>query len=262
MLEFIAETLKIAARAVSNVKPASIISYTDVKGYLAEADMVAHDVVTNAISSSFPRDLICSEENSGKQKIERHQKGSQTWVLDPICGTTNYIRHIPLFTHSLCVMDDEGVKAAGIYNPAMDELFLADRSKTALNDRVVRVSEVHDLVNAVISVNCNQSVCKSRDVFKKLLGKLAPPTTCRLRIFESANLELAYVACGRLDGYVNPDDKVWDLAAGSLMVTSAGGVAHTCRGSVYEFSEWAGVVAGNRHLINQLESLVRKEIST
>ena len=255
-LQFITETLKQTAEAVVRLKGRKA-EYTDVKGYLAEADLLSHDVITSAIRSQWASDDVHSEESQTGQSLS-HRKGARTWILDPICGTTNYVRGIPFYAHSICVLDDDGVLAAGIYHPSMDELFLADRKQTTVNGRIVRVSETSRLDLALIDVNCNQSAYQNdEEQIVGIVKKLAPPATRRLRIMESANLEMAYVACGRIDGYVNPDDKVWDIAAGSLMIASAGGFSELQRGSIHQLSQCRGVFAANKYLFNALKSVFR-----
>jgi myo-inositol-1(or 4)-monophosphatase len=167
------------------------------------------------------------------------------------------VRGIPLYTHSLCLLDNDGVLASGIYHPDLDELFLADHEKTTLNGLVVKVSETENLSEAIVSVNCNQSDVKmDENKLIKMVSKLSPPATRRVRILESANLEMAYVACGRFDAYINFDDKVWDFAGGSLMISSAGGTTSIRKGSVFNLTHCRGVVATNKRLAQQLLSLL------
>jgi myo-inositol-1(or 4)-monophosphatase len=251
-LAFIAETLRNTATEVNNFSGRKS-SYSKVKGYLAEADLLAHQVVTDSIRASFSQDYIFSEEDDHEDCNIKHEVDTRTWILDPICGTSNYVRGISLYTHSLCLLDNDGVLASGIYYPGLDELFLADREKTTMNGQVVKVSETENLSEAIVSVNCNQSDMKmDGKKLIKLVSKLSPPATRRVRILESANLEMAYVACGRLDAYINFDDKVWDIAGGSLMISSAGGTSSIREGSVQDFTHCRGVIATNKHLAKQL----------
>lgn len=227
--------------------------YKDTKGYLAEADIVANDFLVDQISQSFPDDLILSEEIENTASLGRADD-VYVWIIDPICGTTNYLRNIPFYVHSVCVLNDEGVLYAGIYDSNRNELFLADRRQTTLNGENVRVSEIDNLGEAVVAVNCNQSdVRVGRASIETIVGKFAPPVTRRVKIFESANLELAYVACGRLDAYLNPNDRVWDIAAGSLMIHSAGGLTSIMNGSINPLEyNVEGVVGSNNYLMEPL----------
>ncbi len=251
-IQFITESLLIAAEAVAHLQTETA-RYTDVKGYLSEADLSVDHILSDAINRRFPDESILSEERNNDEAIGNNG----TWIMDPICGTTNYVRGIPFYVHSLCFANADGVQVAGIYHAATNEMFLADRNETTLNGKPVRVSHTRFLSQAIIAVNCNQSARNPNEsVLKSLAEKLAPPVTRRLRILESANLELAYVACGRLDGYVNPDDKVWDIAAGSLMIASAGGETRMYHGDIRHFPSCRGVVASNPHIDYHLRSLV------
>lgn len=254
-LSFIAETLRNTAKKVNKFAERKS-SYSNIKGYLAEADLLAHQFVTDSIRASFPQDTIFSEEGEYEDCEIKHEKGTRTWILDPICGTTNYVKGIPFYTHSLCLLDDNGVMASGIYHPDYKELFLADREITTLNGIVVKVSETGNLSDAIVSLNCNQSDEKVDDSkLLSLAGKLSPPTTRRIRIFESANLEMAYIACGRLDAYINFDDKIWDIASGSLMIDSAGGTSSIHINSIFDLTHCRGVIATNKKLAEQVQSL-------
>ncbi len=118
----------------------------------------------------------------------------------------------------------------------------------------INVSKTKRLEEAIISINCNQSSFKSNSFsIDHLFKKLKPPTTRRIKIFESANLELAYVAAGRLDAYINPDDKIWDMVAGSQLIKNAGGSFHIFEGDISNFGETTrGIVGTNEYLLEQI----------
>ena len=235
-------------------------THTYGKGYLANADILAHNFICDAIIERFPKDIIYSEEDEGAF-TNKINKNSFFWVLDPICGSANYIKKFPFYVHSISVFDKNGVLYSGIYDPNHDDLFLADRQVTKLNDVVVNVSDVKKLNDALISINCNQSYWgKEKTNLVKLVSQFAPPTTRRLHILESANLELAYVSCGRLDAYVNPDDKLWDIAAGSLMINSAGGKTTLLSGKLYPPSTKSiGVIASNNYLNPIIDKIYKSD---
>lgn len=247
-LSFIVDILIKTARYIQN-EVSRNSSYTDVKGYLAEGDVSADKYIKNLLIEHFPDSLILSEEDTDEFSFDLSDD-RYLWIIDPICGTANYCRSIPLYVHSLSVMDVKGVLYSGVYDPNRDEMFLADRYKTTLNGERVYTSQTKKLEDAFISVNCNQSACEM-DI-TTIVSKFAPPITRRVKIFESANLELAYVACGRLDGYVNLSDKIWDIATGSLMVNSALGNI-VINGSLVPFDRNSqGIVATNQYLMKSL----------
>ncbi len=248
-LPFIEATLIKVAQHIQK-KASRYASYTDDKGYLSDGDVVADKYIKNLLLEHFPDSLILSEEDTDEFSFDLSDD-TYLWVLDPICGTANYCRGIPLYVHSLSVVDSKGVLCAGVYDPNRDEMFLADRDKTTLNGKRVYTSQTRKLKDAFISVNCNQSSFKNGDI-TAIVSKFAPPITRRVKIFESANLELAYVACGRLDGYVNLSDKVWDIATGTLMVNSALG-ENRINGSLVPFDkDLKGIVASNQYLMKSL----------
>ncbi len=225
--------------------------YSDIKGYLAKADLSIQEYIFTAIQAAFPDDGLLGEEGEAE---ETREISEYLWILDPICGTTNFVWGFPFFAHSLSVMNSSGVLFAGIYDSRRDELFLADRCVTTLNGKPVRVSDTRELNEAVIAVNCNQSAWMDDGSVRleTLVTQFAPPVTRRIRVLESANLEMAYISCGRIDGYVNPVDKVWDIAAGSLMISSAGGSSSILEGSLASPEKCKGTIAANGYLLNDL----------
>lgn len=222
------------------------------KGYTASSDILVHNFIKSNIYSIFPNDLIYSEEDNDLFSCNQ-ENSKYVWVLDPICGTANFIRGIPFYVHSLSVLDDDGVLYAGVYDANRNELFLADRNRTTLNGNGVGVSKTRDLDKSVISVNCNQAEFNNKNPkVRDLVNTFAPPTTRRLHIMDCGNLEMAYVACGRLDAYINFEDKIWEIAAGSLMISSAGGKIKILRGSIDIHNPANGIIASNGFLMNTL----------
>lgn len=223
--------------------------YTYKKGYLADADIIAHEFICNAVKKEFPEDLVYSEED-GKSFSNETQKDSFLWMIDPICGSANYIKGFPFYVHAISVSDIDGVLYSGVYHPGCNDLFLADRKKTTLNGKNVNVSKIKNLDEALIAINCNQADWnRGKNNLSNMVNLFAPPITRRLHILESANLEMAYVSCGRLDAYINPDDKVWDIIAGSLMISSAGGITSLLGSNLFPPStNNIGVIASNNYL--------------
>ncbi len=251
---FIAQILPEAA-SVLKAKGHKKNTYTYEKGYLADADNLVHEFITNAILKRFEEDVVLSEEGE-VALLPENRTDRNTWIVDPICGTLNYVSGIPFFVQSLSVLDKNGVLCAGIYDMNQNELFLADRFETTLNGIKVSASQTRKLNEALVAVNCNQSAWKGEGLMiTDLVDKFAPPVTRRIHILESANLEMAYVACGRLDAYINPDDKIWDIAAWTLMIGSAGGAASILSGDISDLAHCKGIIASNEFLIEQLKAL-------
>lgn len=230
--------------------------HTYKKGYLADADILANNFIIEAIQENFPSDKIYSEEDETFIS-SKFQPDSFLWMIDPICGSANFIKRFPFYVHALSVFDSNGVLCSGVYHPDCNDFFLADRNETTLNGRNVQVSAVRKLDEALVAINCNQADWEQKNNnLSNIVNLFSPPITRRLHILESANLEMAYVACGRLDAYINPADKVWDIAAGSLMISSAGGQAHLMNRELFPFSkENIGVIATNNYLMDDIKNI-------
>jgi myo-inositol-1(or 4)-monophosphatase len=229
-----------------------VLSNTQDKGILAEGDIVAHKVILEKIKEKFPEHSLISEEGDINNNL-----ASDTWICDPICGSYNYTQGVPYFATGLSYLKDGKVQISIIYNPATKELFYAVKDNGAyLNEEKIKVSNKDNLKNAVINFNSNFSSVEGCEKGKELFLSLCPPVTSRLRLTESANLDLAYVACGRYDAYIHPSDKVWDKTAGKLLIEEAGGqVLDFAKSDQYSIFG-RGVIATNGKITEQLKSAV------
>jgi myo-inositol-1(or 4)-monophosphatase len=220
-------------------------SYFYDKGFLAESDIIAHDAFKSRIKNSYPTDYIITEEDEIDIK-SLEIKNEFLWIVDPICGTTNYLYGFPLYSHSVTLLKNGQLYSAGVFDPIRDELFFSFNNKFYVNDIQFSLSKNLSMKEALISVNTNQSNFDNDDFsLAKIMKKFNPPATRRIRILESANLELAYVACGRIDAYYNPTDKPWDIAAAKLLIPSAGGFVHIINNSNGDILSQSGILAAN-----------------
>jgi myo-inositol-1(or 4)-monophosphatase len=190
---------------------------------------------------------------------------SWRWVVDPLDGTTNFLHGIPQWAISIALerrLPDGGaeIQAGLIYNPAVDEMFWAEKGVGAfLNERRLRVSARRDLKDAVFSTGIPFAAVSAprRLAFARTLGTLMPQVA-GIRRFGAASLDLAWVAAGRYDGFWELGLKHWDLAAGVLLVREAGGFATDPAGGDDLAS---GVVAANPHLHARLREIVADGLS-
>ena len=255
-LIFISDLLKSVSKKIAKKNyVSSDASYSYKKGYLAEEDLFANDYICDAINEEFPNEQIFSEEGDSEFSISKNE---DCWIIDPICGTTNFVKGFPFYVHSVCFMHRGAVTHAGIFAPSLNELFLADENVSTLNGSIISVSNVETLEESLISINCNQSDYSTSDYsIDSIVNILKPPISRRLHIIESANLELAYVACGRLDAYVNPHDKIWDIAAGSLLIQSAGGSSIKLKKSKKKLTkDYIGVIGANKYLLDPIKDIL------
>ncbi len=215
---------------------------------VSEADHAAERLITEALSATCPEDGIVAEE-------EGSQRGSsgRTWVIDPLDGTVNYLYGIPAWCVSIACEDSEGLLAAVVYDPSRDETFTAARGQGAwLNGDRIAVTEAR-FERALIATGFAydpQVRVGQGHVLAELLGVVRD-----VRRVGAAALDLAWTACGRFDGFYEFDLKRWDVAAGSLLVTEAGGVVsdHTV---ALARRDLFSVFAGGQAVHERLEEFV------
>ncbi|MDE3066123.1 MAG: inositol monophosphatase [Verrucomicrobiota bacterium] len=201
------------------------VKLTDAHDIKLELDVRCQKLIESVLRAAFPQIPLLGEEgDSGNVDAERR------WVVDPIDGTVNYFFGLPHAAVSIALQARRPPSAARrhetllgvIYDPFTDELWTATRGgKTKLDGRVVRVSTHSRLSEAVIAMGFSKS---KENLEKSLphLNRLARRAK-KIRILGSAALELAYVASGRLDAYIERTINLWDVAAGGLMVECSGG---------------------------------------
>ena len=212
--------------------------------YLTETDGAVEQFVRDQIARRFPGDSVLGEEGGGEVT------GSRLWIVDPIDGTANFARQIPHFCISLGLMVNGVLEAGAIYEPMHDELFIAQRGKGAwLNGQPMRVSGVADITASTVEIGW--STRTPVDTYLDLIGNAAR-AGCSVRRAGSGSLGLAYVAAGRIEGYAEAHINSWDVAAGLLLVTEAGG-------RVNDF--WAGDGVKNGNAVLATSGALATELS-
>jgi len=195
---------------------------------VTEADLAAEKTILELIAGHFPEDAILAEE-SGKQGA----KGSRTWLIDPLDGTTNFAHGFPFFAVSIALENEDDVVLGVVYNPFMDELFEAVKDKGAfLNGVSLQVSGTDRLDESLLATGFPYDVHKRPERVMPLLEKMLTRVQ-GVRRLGSAALDLCYVAAGRMDGFWEEDLKPWDTAAGVVIVREAGGRLTTFSGEPY-----------------------------
>lgn len=201
-----------------------------VKGYrdlVTDADTAAEAIILDLIRSRFPDHTIVSEEAGGSGLSSDY-----TWLVDPLDGTTNYTHRHPVFAVSIGVLERGEPLIGVIYDPLRDHMFVAQRGGGArLNNTQVHVSSVKNLGNALVGLDWSLS----NEVRSRILAYLheLAPRCGTLRVLGSAAMAQAYVAAGWFDAYFHLGLKPWDSAAGTLIVTEAGGRCSTLKGKTY-----------------------------
>jgi len=194
--------------------------------FVSAADLKAEQVLFEALAKARPGYSFHGEERG---LIEGTDK-THTWIVDPLDGTTNFIHAIPHFAINIALQREGAIVAAVTYNPVANELFWAEKGKGCfVNDKRLRVSARQRLDESVLATGIPFLGHGQHARFLKELHQISQKVA-GVRRFGSAALDLAYVAAGRFDGFWERDLKPWDLAAGTLLVTEAGGTVSDAEG--------------------------------
>jgi len=210
--------------------------------FVTQVDLQSEQEISRALRRAFPEHAILGEESglSGPENAE------YTWVIDPLDGTTNFIRGIPHYAISIACLRGKRIEHAVVLDPVRREEFTASRGKGAqLNGHRIRVSRLPSLDGALIGTgipfqgHCDRMLPAYSEVLAKLAGQCAG-----IRRPGAASLDLAYVAAGRFDAFFEIGLSAWDIAAGALLIREAGGLVSDMDGSE-GFLDSGNIVCGN-----------------
>ncbi|MES2974205.1 MAG: inositol monophosphatase family protein [Pseudomonadota bacterium] len=230
------------------------ISQKQVNDYVTEVDQASEQAVIETLLTAYPGHGILAEE-SGR---EYGAKDSEfVWIIDPLDGTTNFIHGFPVYCVSIALAVQGKIEQAVIYDPTRNDLFTATKGRGAyLNDRRLRVSKRTRLQESLISTGFP---FRPGDDLQRYLLIMADimPRTAGLRRPGAAALDLAYVAAGFTEGFFETGLQPWDVAAGSLLVTEAGGLVGNFTGEA-NFLEQKECIAASPKIYGQLVPLLSK----
>jgi myo-inositol-1(or 4)-monophosphatase len=215
--------------------------------FVSAADRRAEETLYAELSKARPGYGFLGEEGGIREGADK----THTWIVDPLDGTTNFLHGIPQFAISIALEREGAVVAGLVYNPATDELFIAEKGKGAfLNDQRIRVAARMRLVDAVIACGLPHHGRPQQALAHRETASVQSQVA-GLRRFGAAALDLAWVAAGRLDAYWERDISPWDMAAGLILVREAGGYVSDCDGAD-EMLAKGHVVAGNETIQKEL----------
>lgn len=266
MIDALSPTLTIMVKAVRRAGRRMIRDFGEVaslqvsqKGpgdFVSNADMLAERTLIEQLSADRPDYGFITEESG---VIPAKNNSSFTWVIDPIDGTTNFLHAVPIFSISIALMEKEEVIAGVTYNPVTNELYYAEKGKgsylmTPTGNVRLRVSGRTKLDRSLIGSNGFNS-SDNRSVISKIISSVSS-----VRYNGSTTLSLAAVAAGQFDAYVATRFKLWDVAAGYLIVKEAGGYVSNFEGSAVltDIVDKQEMIASNAALKNVFLDLVRK----
>ncbi|RKS85135.1 myo-inositol-1(or 4)-monophosphatase [Orbus hercynius] len=250
-----------AARKAGNViiksyeNPASVkVNTKGENDFATNVDRAAESLIIETIKKAYPDHTIIAEESG----LTKGSDNDTQWIIDPIDGTTNFIKGIPHCSVSIAVRIKGKTEAAVVYDPMANELFTASRGQGAqLNGYRIRANNTKDLEGSVLAIAFPYKAKQYSDSYFNVLQKLF--TKCAdFRRTGSAALDLSYVAAGRFDGFFEIGLKPWDIAAGELILREAGGImTDFVGGNNYMVS--GNIVAGNPKVVKEFITLTQSE---
>ncbi len=208
--------------------------------FVSAADRRADEVLIAELRKARPGYAFLTEESGSLPGSNENHR----WIIDPLDGTTNFLHGIPLFAISLALERDGQLVAGVIFNPILNELYVAEKGAGAfLNDRRLRVAARRNLADCVIATGLPGIGRNIRDTAIPQINRMMPQIA-GLRRSGSAATDLAWVASGRYDGYWENGINPWDIAAGIVLLREAGGIVTDAAGAGDMFATKT-VVAGN-----------------
>ena len=230
------------------------VSQKQVNDFVTEVDQAAEQAIIDILLAAYPGHAIWAEESGRTQGA---QDSDYVWIIDPLDGTTNFIHGLPIYCVSIALAVKGRVEQAVVYDPTRNDLFTATRGRGAfMNDRRLRVSKRVRLQECLISTGFP---FRPGDDFKTYLSMMSEvmQRSAGLRRPGAAALDLAYVAAGYTDAFFETGLQPWDVAAGSLLVTEAGGLVGNLTGEA-DFLEQKECLAGSPRIYGLLVALLGK----
>ncbi|MDR1995945.1 inositol monophosphatase family protein [Azonexus sp.] len=224
--------------------------------FVTEVDKAAEAVIIETLLEAYPTHGILAEESG--QQAGRGDEEYQ-WIIDPLDGTTNFIHGLPQYAVSIALAKGGVIEQALVFDPNRNELFTASKGGGAfLNERRIRVSQRTKLGAALLGTGFPYRMFDQIDLYLAIFKELAQKTAGQRRP-GAASLDLAYVACGRYDGFWEFGLAPWDIAAGALLISEAGGLISDLRGEA-NYLETGNVVAGTPKVFAPLLKLIEEKL--
>jgi len=235
----------------TNIQGVRTIRYKGDINLVTEMDMQSERVIVETLHAYFPQHNIIAEEETNL-----HTSSEFTWIIDPLDGTTNYAHGYPCFSVSLALKEKGNIILGVVYDPMRDELYSASKGGGSyLNGRPIAVSRAQELIKSLLATGFPYDRAASErnnlDYFRDLLM-----ASQEVRRDGSAALDLCSVASGRFDGFWELKLKPWDVAAGSLIVTEAGGMVTDLSGGAFNLHD-EEILATNGAIHSKMLGIMR-----
>jgi myo-inositol-1(or 4)-monophosphatase len=250
--------IKAARRAATVIQRASFdvdrISITEKQhnDFVTDVDQAAEQAIIETLLKAYPDHAILAEESGASRNL--NDESEFAWIIDPIDGTTNFMHGYPNYCVSIALSQRGIVTQAVIYDPVRNDLFTASKGGGAfLNDKRIRVTKHDRIANTLLAAGHGAGPKALADYLK--MYEVMAERCQAVRTAGSAALDLANVAAGRCDGFFEKGLKPWDIAAGSLLVTEAGGIVGTFAGES-DYLYKGDVIAASPKVFGQMVTLL------
>ena len=221
------------------------------KDYVTQVDQAAEEAIIEVVRKAYPEHGFLAEESGASAADAEY-----VWIIDPIDGTTNFIHGFPQYCTSIGIRHRGALAHAVVYDPVANELFTASKGRGAfLNDRRIRVTPLTKLGEALVGTGFPFKELDRLDLYMRQLHKMMQ-TCSGVRRAGAAALDLAYVACGRLDAFWELGLAPWDMAAGALLIQEAGGLVGDLKGD-QTYMESGDIVAATPKVFTSLLEALR-----
>ena len=251
--------VKAARRAAAIINRASFeldrlqISRKTHNDFVTEVDRAAEQAIIEVLRTAYPDHAIFAEESGPSSNL--HDENENVWIIDPLDGTTNFIHGFPQYCVSIALQQRGQITQAVVYDPNRNDLFTASKGGGAfLNEKRIRVAKTDKIANALIGTGFPYNNMDGLDDYVKMF-RIMTQACSGLRRPGAAALDLAWVASGRLDGFFEKGLQPWDIAAGSLLITEAGGIVGDFSGES-DYLYHGNILAGSPKVFAQMVQLL------
>jgi len=221
--------------------------------FVTDVDQAAEQAIIEVLLGAYPGHAIFAEESGITGTV--NDESEFVWIIDPLDGTTNFMHGFPQYAISIALQQKGVVTQAVVYDPVHNDLFTATKGAGAyLNEKRIRVNKLDRISGALLASGYKPGSPAAIAEFAKMFTIMAERSH-GIRRAGAASLDLAYVACGRLDGYYEKNLKPWDIAAGALLVTEAGGIAGEFNGES-NYMNTGHIIAASPKVFGQMVPLL------
>jgi myo-inositol-1(or 4)-monophosphatase len=251
--------VKAARRAATIINRASFdiervkISKKQHNDFVTEVDQAAELAIIDVLKNAYPDHAILAEESGPSSNL--HDENENVWIIDPLDGTTNFIHGFPQYCVSIALQQRGQITQAVVYDPNRNDLFTATKGAGAyLNEKRIRVSRRDKMADTLIGTGFPFRNMDTLEDYMQMF-RIMTEKTAGLRRPGAAALDLAYVAAGRLDGFFEKGLHPWDMAAGALLITEAGGIIGNFSGES-DYLHKGDVIAASPKIFAQMVALL------